>query len=309
MRKLANIIIFTSFLLISFNTYAELPKVFEFALPDIDTAKIKPGIDFLNALPDSLKTKLSNLRKRINFDVNHINENLKDIELKEIRNLPKHSCKYVLHNKKDNITLDTCIDWISKWQSESNNYVLAYDKKVFHNGKFIHWDYLEHGTTYPCIIEDKLLIVEKIKNLGRYCNDGVRYGIKKGDKILYEYNVVECVDYQTKAFFVLDGRWYLQVGNNLIVDGKNFNKENNFTEVFNCRYVKNFLFYIAKKDETYRIYCEGKALKNEYDFIVHDMCCEPAVMNVVNRHNIVCFFAIKKGIWNLVVIDFKSESP
>ncbi len=285
------------------NAIAEMsPVVKEYEIPEIDTSKIKPGIDFLNKLSDSLKTKWKNLRKKPNFDINRINENIKNLKLKEVTVKNRDGCRYILSiNGK---ILDTCIIWISKWEVEKNNYLLALKDKIVHNGYIKKWNSREHGNTYPSLYMKHLLTVEKVKSNGKNCNDGIRYAIKKEGQSIYEYETVECADYQTKAFFVLDGRWYLQIGNRLIVDGNNINKKMKYKEVFNCRKVLSKLFYIAKQGDIYRMYYNNEVIGGTYDYIFHDRCCEPALMNIINRNNVIGFYGIKNGMWYLTIIDF-----
>ena len=104
-----------------------------------------------------------------------------------------------------------------------------------------------------------------------------------------------------QSFFAWNDKWVLETIDNIIIEGINLRKKNNYLATYNPCIINNKLFYFFENnDGKVHISYNDEKFPNTYDQIIHYECCEPGVCNPRHNSNMISFFALKGGYWYYV---------
>ncbi len=113
--------------------------------------------------------------------------------------------------------------------------------------------------------------------------------------------------YPVTGFWSWDGHWVLEVQNVVVQDGELQNLKLGYAEMFNWHLVGGQPFYFFRQDGLYGMAYAGQALSPRYADLLHgQLCCDPAVYNVGSSPEGAWFYALRDGVWYLVIVEATS---
>jgi len=140
------------------------------------------------------------------------------------------------------------------------------------------------------------------------------YEIYLDNKSIYEFAGLDFPNAVLQAFYVYNEHWILEyskpeinggrlVGSygTVVVDGKNLNDKNHYTEMFSHGYIKDELFYFFRdKKGGIRISYAGKTLPDKYDEVMHYSGGFYVNLNPAWNRNMISFYGLKNNFWYYV---------
>jgi hypothetical protein len=202
---------------------------------------------------------------------------------------------------------------ISGWQTSGKHFLLAVRiqetgapeaTKLFHDFEVTDWNPDAHGRTFPVLMPDGWVQLDTI-GLIRSAMDSIQFAVTRNGKAIYRFKVCDPSGDPIQGFSSLDGKWILQIGDRLIVDGKDVNKQTGFPVIFSGRPLAGGLFYLAsmKGRGPYRAFWNGIPIGKTYEYVPHGFCCGSYMMNPRGPRSSIGFYGIRRGTWYLAVIE------
>jgi|GEM_PF-981595 len=156
------------------------------------------------------------------------------------------------------------------------------------------WDPMLHHYTRPIFAGERLITVESSPE-----GAGTLLVRQDGETIFRYVSFFGVVD-PVKRLDSWDGGWLLEVNGTLIHNGENLNLKEGYSEAFNFTMLNGKPFYFFTRDGKINAWYGGKILPMQYDEVVHDKCCEPAIFNIENSPDSLWFYAKRDGVWHFV---------
>jgi hypothetical protein len=165
--------------------------------------------------------------------------------------------------------------WISGWQTIGTHFLFAVSiqesgapesVKLVHDYEISDWNPRAHGLTNPVLMQDGWVQLDTI-GLIRSAMDSIQFAVTRNGKALYRFKVCDPVRDPIHGFSGLGGKWILQIGDRLIVDGKDVNKQTGYPVIFSGRPLAGGLFYLAKTKDRgpYRAFRNGIPIGKGYE--------------------------------------------
>jgi Tol biopolymer transport system component len=118
---------------------------------------------------------------------------------------------------------------------------------------------------------------------------------------VYTHTVTHArADYPVKGLWAWQGQWVVELDGQVIVDGRSLNQALGYDEIFGWRLTAGKPFFFFRQDDQIGVSYDGQVLPYHYDDVVHYMCCEPALWNVLGNETMVWFHALRDGMWYYV---------
>jgi len=109
-------------------------------------------------------------------------------------------------------------------------------------------------------------------------------------------------DNPVKGMWSWEGRWVLEVGGQVFIDGTSLSQPAGYQSVFGWRLLAGRPLYFFEDEDGIGVSYSGQVLPYTYDEVVHDRCCEPAAFNVSGNAHMVWFHGLRDGLWHYVEI-------
>lgn len=104
------------------------------------------------------------------------------------------------------------------------------------------------------------------------------------------------------------GKWVLEVLDQLIVDGVNFNQEQGYRRVFNWVIWREHPLYFFEKDGVVKLNYAGYDMSLVYSEVLHNQCCSGAMHNIIGCDESVTFYGKRGPKWYYVELTFPADT-
>jgi len=284
----------------------------EYALGKAESKKFPPTSDFPRQFPEYLQTEMrEKLHPSIQSDIDSIEKSASDIRFRSEGLINNSGPYYSLWVRGKRIS--GRVLWVSGLQTIGKHFLFGVSikesgapesVKIIRDYGITDWNPRAHGDTDPVLMPDGWVELDTI-GLVRSAMDSIQFAVTRNGKAEYRFKVCDPVRDPIQGFAGLDGKWILQIGDRLIVDGEDMNKRTGFPVIFSGRPLAGGLFYLAKvKDRgPYRAFRNGIPVGKTYEYVPHDFCCGSFMMNPRGTRSSVGFYGIRRGTWYLAIID------
>lgn len=111
-----------------------------------------------------------------------------------------------------------------------------------------------------------------------------------------------------KNFTAWDGKWVLEVPDEVFVNGESLNQQLGYPKIYNWQLIAGEPFFFFEQNGRVQISYAGEVLPGyAYDEVIHYRCCEPAAFNPAGSANMAWFYAQRGGQWQYVEAGIYGE--
>ncbi len=129
------------------------------------------------------------------------------------------------------------------------------------------------------------------------------YLLKKDGREIYSFFVSTNSWSPYYLFEVFNSTWVLDLGGEIILNGKSLNNLYGYDETFSFEMLNGVPFFLFKKDNKFGLFYKSREYSGKYDDIVRYACCEYGVFNPMSDNHAVEFTARKKNTWYGVLVE------
>lgn len=130
----------------------------------------------------------------------------------------------------------------------------------------------------------------------------------RGTAAVYTYTSnLHRAEYRVNTLRSWEGKWVLEIDEQVIVDGESLNEQLGYDAIFHWRLLQGRPFYLFRQGDQVGIFYAGEVLPRRYDVVAHDWCCGYALFNPGGNERMVWFHAWKDGTWVYVEAGYYAD--
>lgn len=172
---------------------------------------------------------------------------------------------------------------------------------LIYDGKVEEWIGHDHAYQCPIVVAGGGLFTINLKK-GERERPGVlaHFTVDSDKGTEYAFVGDTYKDNTVSAFFAQGKDWVLAYDDHVVVSGVDIGARQGYAKVFFFHDLGERPFYFFEKYHKTYVSFDGKTLPYEYDYVLHDQCCEAGMHNVYGNDTMIMFFGLKNGYWYYV---------
>ena len=174
------------------------------------------------------------------------------------------------------------------------------------SGSLERWasrEQLEHAYTSPVFVGDDLITVKHDP-----LKTSRQFTVWRGTAAVYTYTSnLHRAEYRVNTLRSWEGKWVLEIDEQVIVDGESLNEQLGYDAIFHWRLLQGRPFYLFRQGDQVGIFYAGEVLPRRYDAVLHNLCCGYALFNPGGNERMVWFHAWKDGTWVYVEAGYYAD--
>ncbi len=169
--------------------------------------------------------------------------------------------------------------------------------------RWMYSEQSEHAYTSPVFVGEDLITVKRDPLKGAR-----EFTVWRGDEVVYTYtSPLQLAEYPVNTLRSWQGRWVLEVDEQVLVDGQSLNEQLGYDAIFQWRLLQGLPFYLFREDGQVGISYDGEVLPRRYDAVLHNLCCGYALFNPGGNERMVWFHAWRDGTWYFVEVGYYGD--